>query len=705
MKSQRHFIALTLLLAALAALGTIAPATAADPAEDDLIAVLNSDAAKSEKAITCKKLAVYGSAKAVPALKPLLKDEELISWARIALEAIPGPEADAALRDALGEVSGRSLIGVINSLAVRDDKQAVPGLIKTLDTKDDAVAAAALAALGDLGGEQAVAALKKSLSGSSQARRNAAAEGLVYAAEDLMQAGQTDKAAQLYLAVRGADVSKPRKIEATRGAILAQGEAGVPLLVEQLRSDDVDFFRLGLFTARELEGRKVTDAITGELAEASPQHAALLLTLLADRGEPVSTPLVLEQATKGATASRVAAVELLGALGDAEAVGPLFELAGGENEEVAAAAKAALAGLSGEKVDAAIVAQLNDADGNVATAVEIVGRRRILSAEGALLKLLESDDPEVRQPALKALGEVISSDKLDALIAQVAGGADEQSKPAALKALRAAAVRMKDREATAKKLVAAMADEPVEVKVDLLGVLGAMGGPTALKAIHKSGTADQKELQDAATRLLGEWLHVEAAPALLEMATTKDHGYRVRALRGYLRLARQFAESDAQRAAMCLKAFEVAQRDEERELALDVLKLYPSAQGMKAAAQLADGSVLKDKAQLTAEAIAAKLIGGKVDAEQVLKMLDVESGEVEIVKASYGAGDKQADVTEALRRHVKGSPLIVLGNYNEALGGDPVPRTPKKLTVEYKLDGKPGKATFEENARILLPKP
>ena len=63
-------------------------------------------APKAEKAITCKKLAIYGSADAVAALKPLVADKELASWARIALEAIPGPEADETLRDALGSLEG-----------------------------------------------------------------------------------------------------------------------------------------------------------------------------------------------------------------------------------------------------------------------------------------------------------------------------------------------------------------------------------------------------------------------------------------------------------------------------------------------------------------------------------------------------------------------------------------------------------------------
>src|SRR5215471_3618313 len=69
--------------------------------ERSLVAVLRSDAPPDEKAITCKRLAVYGTEAAVPALAPLLLDPELASWARIALEVIPGNAADEALRSAI----------------------------------------------------------------------------------------------------------------------------------------------------------------------------------------------------------------------------------------------------------------------------------------------------------------------------------------------------------------------------------------------------------------------------------------------------------------------------------------------------------------------------------------------------------------------------------------------------------------------------
>ena len=80
---------------------------------------------------------------------------------------------------------------------------------------------------------------------------------------------------------------------------------------------------------------------------------------------------------------------------------------------------------------------------------------------------------------------------------------------------------------------------------------------------------------------------------------------------------------------------------------------------------------------------------------------------IEIVKAEYGAGDKVKDVTTILRKHVHDFPVIVLPSpsYNATFGGDPAPGVVKQLKIQYRMDGKPGEASFAENATIVLPMP
>lgn len=87
------------------------------------------------RAFLCKMLGLVGSAKSVPALAGLLRDAKSADAARLALEVIPGPEASAALRDALASLPSRAKAGVIGSIAARGDSAARPALAALKDNR------------------------------------------------------------------------------------------------------------------------------------------------------------------------------------------------------------------------------------------------------------------------------------------------------------------------------------------------------------------------------------------------------------------------------------------------------------------------------------------------------------------------------------------------------------------------------------------
>ena len=105
--------------------------------------------------------------------------------ARYALEPIPDPAVDAALRDAMGKLSGRRLVGVIGSIGVRRDVNAIDLLCKRLKDQDAEVAQAAARALGSLGTAAAGEALLDGLAGASTGNQQAFYEGLFRCAEAL----------------------------------------------------------------------------------------------------------------------------------------------------------------------------------------------------------------------------------------------------------------------------------------------------------------------------------------------------------------------------------------------------------------------------------------------------------------------------------------------------------------------------------------
>jgi len=699
------------LLAALVALAA-ATAQAADDntasQEKKFIIVLRSNSEKADKAIACKQLAIHGTAEAVPALEPLLADPELSSWARIALEAIPGPQADAALRKAIDSVKGELLIGTINSIGVRRDAAAVDPLTSRLKDPDADVASAAAVALGHIGNAAATQTLRQSLAGAPAAVRPAIAEGCILAAERLLADGKASEAVAIYDELRRADLPKQKIIEATRGAILARKTDGIPLLVEQLRSSDKGLFQVGLTTARELPGREVAEALAGELRGATPERAVLLLVALADSHSPVLPPAVVESMKSAPKPVRIAAIDAVGNLGDAASLPALLEIATDADAEIAEAALVALTGLPGEKVNAEIVARLPKAQGKMfAVLIGLVGQRRI-DATPALVKALEQNDPAIRSATLTALGETVGLAQLPVLISAVAAPKNDDDAKVAQKALRAACIRMPEREECAAQLTAAMAQLPVQTRSSLLENLGAMGGTKALEAMVAAVKGSDADLQETASKLLGEWRTIDAAPALLDLTkTAPGDKYRGRALRGYIRIARQFIMPAGPRAEMCQHALDAATRPEDQKLVLVILERYPNIDTFKVAAKAMQIPALKEDATRVAGAIAGKLGIGAADMPALLATIDLGPMKVEIVKAEYGAGASQKDVTSLVQQFAGDLPLIPLPstNFNATFGGDPAPGLAKQLKVQYRINGKAGEALIAENALIMLPVP
>jgi HEAT repeat protein len=389
----------------------------------------------------------------------------------------------------MGELKGRLLIGVINSIGVRRDSEAVAGLTQKLQDKDAAVVSAAAVSLGKIGDKSASNALAKALAGSRSEVRSAAAMGLVRCAERALSSGDKAEAVRLYDLVRQADVPKQRTVEGTLGAILARGAAGLPLLIEQLQSEDKEMFYVALRAARELGGSDVTKAIVAALEKLrqdmprndpphNPRESALIYTL-GDLGGAAALSAVREAAGSGSRDTRISAVRVLGEIGDASVVPVLLEAAQ-EPGGLAEAALKSLNKLEGEAIDQAIVRGLPHATGERrAILIQIAGSRRIESAVNELVKAVDSDDAAVRLAAIRALGRTVGFDRLDVLIDRLCKPRDSQEAQTVKSALLLASTRMPDRDATAAKLLAAMRGASTDSQTALLELVKEVGGANA----------------------------------------------------------------------------------------------------------------------------------------------------------------------------------------------------------------------------------
>lgn len=278
----------------LALLLPLSVLAAAEPAQSrDLLATAESPTAPlAARARALQQLALVASADAVPALAALLADEKLGHYARDVLAQIPHVDADTALLSALPRLTGDAQIGVINSLGLRRTGRAVDPL-NVLALSDDApTTAPALLALGRIATPSALACLQPALTRPSPTVRAAAAEGLVLAAERLVLEGKQPAALPLYHAVRRAAVPTPLRLTATRGAIFADITAGLPLLLELLRSPELDARDLALVTLRNVRGPKITPAFLAEINGLPAPTKTLALAALAPPATEPPIPAV-----------------------------------------------------------------------------------------------------------------------------------------------------------------------------------------------------------------------------------------------------------------------------------------------------------------------------------------------------------------------------------------------------------------------------
>jgi len=563
--------------------------SAAEPSKEDaLIAVLESDAPPAEKAITCKRLAIYGTERAVPSLAKLLPDPELTSWARIALEAIPGAVAEAALRDAMDRVEGRVLVGVINSIAYRRDAQAVPKLIGRLGEDDPAVVSAAAVALGRIGGAASGRALVQALDEAPPAARSDVALGCILCAETFAEAGQAAEAMRLYAAVQRADVPKQRKLEALRGTILARGTDGLPFLLEALGSADKDRMAVGLAVARELEGASVTTALAEALDGLSEARRPFVVMAIADRKDAGAAQVILRIAgdPTASVASRIVAVEALERLGDASCVPVLVSAAASEATDLSAAAKATLLRLAGADVDAALQKQLGSSSGRRRAAVlELLAARHVGSAVQAVVGCVADSDAEVRGAAVDALGELGGCAQVPVLTGLFTSGSGSVPGRQVERALR----RIAGREGAdcVGALMPLMKSGAADHRAMGLRILGVAGGPKALAAVRSALQDREAAVRNEAVRVLSTWPNnwphdAAAGQALLALARSgRDSTQKVLGLRGYLQYLRgndQLA-ADA-KVAQVREVWPLVQRREEKQLVVAVLSTAPTGEAL-----------------------------------------------------------------------------------------------------------------------------
>lgn len=608
------------------------------------LAAIISDAKVSDGArkFACQQMALVGGDAQVPALARLLADAKTADYARLALEVIPGDASGKALRDAMGQAKGITLAGIVNSLGERRDAASVDALSALIADADAVAASAAMKSLGKIGTIPAGEILAKAQAGEKlQADLR---DAQFRCGENLIRAGNAQAAAGLYLQILKSNPSASLAAAALAGLVKADPAAATPLVMQAVAGKDESLCASALQMTRDMPGPAVTAALVAQLPTLSPAAQAVLLGVLADRGDRSSGGDVMKCLASPAPAVREAAAKAMGVLGDGGAVETLAQFSAGEKGETQQVARAALALLAGPSVDARLLDVARKAAPAVrAEALLVIAARRTAGASAVLLAAAADADEKVRLAAFDALAAVGEAEDLPKMIPLLVSAVGE-TQQAAERAIVAVGLKVDNpTQRTAPILEALKAALPA-AKPAIIRVLGGLGGAEALKAVCAADADPDAALRDAAIRTLANWPDESAGAELLVLSQQAEKpAHKLLALQGYVRLARA-AKEPAVRFKMLKDACPVARSADAKRMILGGLSDGQDAASLELALTfLADAEVREEAG------VAVVKIGKALAAEDRAAVMQV------IAKLKDAPGDKAVNERTAaqLREAIK----------------------------------------------------
>lgn len=577
---------------------------------ESLAAILETDASYEAKQFVCRQLAIIGTARQVPVLAKLLTDDQLSDMARYALGAIPDRAVDAALRPALDRTRGPTQLGIINTLGFRRDRAAVRQLGRALNGADRAVAKAAAAALGRIGGAEAASLLQRMLPTTTGDLHLSVAEAYLACAEGLVAQNEGERAMPLYWELFQQGQPASVRAAALRGLATASGAEGVRFALSSLRDAEPLVKRVALGCVQMLPGHEATRQFAAELPTLPPPDQVVLLGALANRGDAAALPAVTVAAKSAEAPVKIAALEALGKLGDASVVNLLVASAASGSPAESQAALNSLRTLGGEGTDEAIARKLEDAPGLRAALIRVLADRQAVSAVPALTRMAADPDERISIESFKALGQLADAASVPELLKLLGRVQTDAVREAAEAAVTEVSRRMTDEARQAEPVLAALREGPSEpVRCSLLRVLAGIGNAPALAAVQSAVQDPSGVVRDAAVRALADWPNPVATQVLLDVfRNSQDPTQRILLLRGLVRLmGLESGRTPAQTWNLCKQVMQQARGTDEVRQALSLLATVSDPQALALVEPYLKDDSVREEAAMTAVKIAGPL--------------------------------------------------------------------------------------------------
>ncbi len=567
------------------------------------------------RGVICRQLRVVGTDKCVPAISPLLTDPSLAIFARYALHGIGSDAALRAMYEALDSTSGTLRVGLINSLAECDYEPLRADCIRLIDSNDALVVTAAVRALGMLGGAESVDAL---IHAKGNAREELVADidiALVDTAEELVFAGDLDKAARVYRLLY--EDQGPFRLAALRGLVAAAPDRAADLLVQAMRNGDPRLVMSAINLMPQVTAENATEVFLEVFDELPTEPKSLFLKALGERGERSAATALIEASASDDLQIRTAAIEALGGLSGIAVTDTLIEVAATGDNRIQSIARVSLARVDSAEPRLAEIAKDSKEDKAV-EAIRALASRNATGHAELIFRLARDDSQRKRIAAIDALGRITDADSVDSLIQLAFEAETAEDLPSLERSLGRVLLRMDSPADRAQPILDVLMGASKQVRPLLIRQLAKSGTDVAIEAVRDALQSTEIATSDAAVVALANWPNMAAGKdlvVLIESARTRE--LRTIALDGYI----QIASASDDPSAMFLDALELITDLDNKKRVLNEIGLNCESLEAAAATQsLLQDSQLKSVAAIATIRIAYKLRSShKEEARSILE--------------------------------------------------------------------------------------
>ncbi len=518
--------------------------------EAALIKLLGSESTFEARRFACKQLGFIGGKDALPFLAGLLKEEETVGIACLALTTYPRGQADAMLRAELTWAQGPMLVQVINTLGDRHDEGAVTALARLVTSSDQAVSEAAIAALGKIGNGPAWRTISQLRKHADPALEPVLTDATLRCAEKLAASGDRKAASAVYdeLLTRSSLVGVRRS--ALSALLRLDLDGGEERIARILSGEDAALKPVAIAAVAGLPSHGASARFAAALHHLQPQEQVLMIDSLAARNDADARLVLAKSVSSTQLSTRVAAINALGRLGDPYFAGLLARAAALAEGDESRAIETALVGLhGGAQTDKVLAAELKTASSKARVVLMgALARRQGAAATPLLLEQAASSDNSVAKCAFRTLARTATPADAPAVITRLAAVQDagvRSEGQSTASQLLTKVPNASSRSAMVRQALATATN--AEPRCSLLGLLPACGDAAALTVLTLAVSDSEDSVREAALRALADWPDGSVWDTLLALYRKPEtEAARGIALRGLVRIVEeQNANPDA----------------------------------------------------------------------------------------------------------------------------------------------------------------